>query len=198
MGDCCLNISGVGVTGEGDIVYEVNCVLNGSFPEYTFDIIIDDVIVETYYISYDNENSIWDLNNTIEYIASSEFSGNLTCPDGLQFTQAGGDQEPSITYTVYQIPCNLTPTPPTIEYPVECLQEACRNKNLLNKEKRSLAEDIAGISKKEIFGFKCGDAWENIFMRNLIIHALSCMPTGVLSVEKEKCLTGKLTDKCNC
>jgi hypothetical protein len=199
MGDCCLNISGVGVTGEGDIVYEVNCVLNGSFPEYTFDV-TDGDLFNVFYISYDDENSIWHLNNDIEYLASSEFGGNLTCPDGLQFNYnvEGRFDSTYYTYTVYQIPCDLTPTPPPITYPVECLQEACRNKNLFNKEKRSLAEDIAGISKKEIFGFKCGDAWENIFMRNLIIHALSCMPTGVLSVEKEKCLIGKLTDKCNC
>ena len=198
MGDCCLNISGVGVTVGGDVIYEVNCVLNGSFPEYTFDV-IDGDLFNVFYISYDDENSIWHLNNDIEYLASSEFGGNLTCPDGLQFTyNAIGDGGVIYyTYTVYQIPCDLTPIPPSITYPVECLQEACRNKNLLNKQKRALAEDIAGVSKKEIFGFKCGDAWENIFMRNMIIHALSCMPTGVLSVEKENCLIGKLTDKCN-
>lgn len=199
MGNCCLNISGVGVINGNQIVYEVNCVLNGEFPNYTFDIVVNDVIVETFYISYDDEDSMWYLNNTIESLASSEFSGNLTCPDGLQFhySAVGDDGVVYYTYTVYQIPCDLTPTPPSITYPLECVEEACRNKNLLNKQKRALAEDIAGVSKKEIFGFKCGDAWENIFMRNLIIHTLSCMPTGVLSVEKEKCLIGKLTDKCN-
>jgi hypothetical protein len=191
--NCCLNIHGIGLTEVGDVIYEVNTTLNGSYPNYTF---YDGM--DTLYISYDEEVSLWYLNGEIETLASAEFSGNQYCPDGLQFSFNIGDEGPNYTYTVYQIPCVLTPTPPIIEYPVECLQEACRNKNLFNKHKRMLAEDIAAISKKEIFGFKCGDAWENIFMRNMIIHALSCMPTGVLSVEKEKCLIGKLTDKCNC
>ena len=194
MGDCCLNIHGIGLTGLGDVVYEVNTTLNGEYPYYTF---YDGV--NTIDIVYDEEELLWDLISGEETLATSEFSGNQSCPDGLQFSYSViGRDGADYTYTVYQIPCDLTPVPPIIEYPIECLQEACRNKNLLNKQKRALAEDIAGISKKEIFGFKCGDAWENIFMRNLIIHALSCMPTGVLSVEKEKCLIGKLTDKCNC
>jgi hypothetical protein len=193
MGDCCLNIYGVGVVEE-EIVYEVNSVLLGEYPNYSFD------IGEGYllYVVYNETTSMWDLIDDGDVLASSEFFGDEACPDGLQFVFNSGDRSPDYTYTVYKVPCDLTPTPPTIEYPVECLQEACRNKNLFNKHKRMLAEDIAGISKKEIFGFKCGDAWENIFMRNMIIHALSCMPTGVLSVEKENCLIGKLTDKCNC
>jgi hypothetical protein len=192
MDNCCINIYGIGVIDK-EIVYEINSTLNGAYPNYTFydgEVTID--------VVYDEEELLWYLISEEKILATSEFSGNKDCPDGLQFTFNGGDRSPDFTFTTYQFPCDLTPTPPIIEYAPECLQEACRNKNLFNKHKRMLAEDIAGISKKEIFGFKCGDAWENIFMRNMIIHALSCMPTGVLSVEKEKCLIGKLTDKCNC
>lgn len=76
--------------------------------------------------------------------------------------------------------------------------EICRNKNLLSKSAMALSKDIASISKREVFGFKCKDAWENIFMRSLIIDALNCAPYGTYSEDEERCLIGKLTDKCNC
>jgi hypothetical protein len=76
--------------------------------------------------------------------------------------------------------------------------EPCRNKNLLSKSAMELSKDIASLSKRQVFGFKCDDAWENIFMRSLIIDALSCSPYGTYSEEVEQCLIGKLTDKCNC
>lgn len=193
MDNCCLNISGIAFF-EKQLAFETNSVLLGEYPSFFFDVGGQYFL----YVVYNETTSMWDLVDDGDVLASSEFSGDVNCPDGLQFAFNFGDQSPQYTFIVYKVPCDLIPTPPTIEYPVECLQEACRNKNLFNKHKRMLAEDIAGISKKEIFGFKCGDAWENIFMRNMIIHALSCMPTGVLSIEKENCLIGKLTDKCNC
>jgi hypothetical protein len=192
MGNCCLNISVIGFIERG-IVYEANCPITGEYPSFSFQLEESEIS-----LIFNEELSIWQMIDGDILLSQSTYEGDNECPSGLQFTFSGGDKSPDFTFTVYQFPCDLTPTPPIIEYAPECLQEACRNKNLLNKQKRALAEDIAGISKKEIFGFKCGDAWENIFMRNLIIHALSCMPTGVLSVEKEKCLIGKLTDKCNC
>jgi len=193
MDNCCLYVYGIGVLNK-DVVFESNSVLNGEYNDFYFE-----TQYGALYISYDEQELLWSLKDGEAILASSEFSGDMNCFSGLQFSfNDGGDQHPTYTFTVYKVPCDFTPTLPTIEYPIECLQEACRNKNLFNKHKRMLAEDIAGISKKEIFGFKCGDAWENIFMRNMIIHALSCMPTGVLSIEKEKCLIGKLTDKCNC
>lgn len=192
MDNCCLNIYGVGLI-EKDIVFECNSVVQGEYPDFSFD--SGD---GTLNISYDSGDSLWYLSAGAEILATSSYDTETSCPDGLQFAFSGGDMSPNYTFTVYQVPCDLNPVPPTIEYPLECVEEPCRNKNLLNKHRALLAEDIAGISKKEVFGFKCGDAWENIFMRNMIIHALSCMPTGVLSVEKENCLIGKLTDKCNC
>ena len=191
MDNCCLNISGLGLF-EGQIVYELNSAIYGEYPDFYFD--SPDGIL---HISYDEEIQQWYLYDQDLELAQATYDGDPYCFDGLIF-EAQIDKAVVYTFTVYRIPCDFTPTPPTIEYPEECLQEACRNKNLFNKHKRMLAEDIASISKKEIFGFKCGDAWENIFMRNMIIHALSCMPTGVLSIEKENCLIGKLTDKCNC
>jgi len=191
MDNCCLNVHGVGILDK-EVVYEIDAILNGSYPNYYFDYGGGNMDVQ-----YDDELLVWNLVLDAETLDSSEFS-DTPCPSGLQFNFVDGDQSPDFTFIIYEVPCDVTPTPPSITYPTECLQEACRNKNLFNKHKRMLAEDIAGISKKEIFGFKCGDAWENIFMRNMIIHALSCMPTGVLSVEKENCLIGKLTDKCNC
>jgi hypothetical protein len=189
MGNCCLNISVIGFIERG-IVYEANCPITGEYPSFSFQLEEDEIS-----LVFNEEISTWQMFIGDTFIGQSTFDGDNECPSGLNILVEG---DITYSYTVYSFPCDLTPAPPVVEYAPECLQEACRNKNLFNKHKRMLAEDIAGISKKEIFGFKCGDAWENIFMRNMIIHALSCMPTGVLSVEKENCLIGKLTDKCNC
>lgn len=194
MDNCCLNLYGVS-SWKGGVIYEVNAPLEGSYPNF-----YSNIGETTLNIVYNEETSLWYFYDGDGELASTTYSGTESCPDGLNFTFSFemGEIVTTYTFTVYQFPCDLTPVPPTIDYPLECVQEPCRNKNLFRKQKGELSKDIAGVSKKEIFGFKCGDAWENIFMRNLIIHALSCMPTGVLSVEKEKCLIGKLTDKCNC
>jgi hypothetical protein len=189
MDNCCLNMYVSGTIGSEAPVFEWTSPITGAYPSFSFEVEVD-----TLSLVFNEETSEWQIFAGDVFVGSSTYEGNNECPSGLNIVNEG---DITYSYTVYSVPCGEPYDIPTIEYPLECLQEACRNKNLLNKQKRALAEDIAGVSKKEIFGFKCGDAWENIFMRNLIIHTLSCMPTGVLSVEKEKCLIGKLTDKCN-
>jgi len=191
MDNCCLNMYVSGTVGR-EQVFEWTSTITGSYPEFQFD--VDGTALSLF---FNEETSYWQiLGEGFVVCETPVLPQNNECPNGLQVPSEDGDV--LYTFNVYSVPCGEPYDVPTIEYPLECLQEACRNKNLFNKHKRMLAEDIAGISKKEIFGFKCGDAWENIFMRNMIIHALSCMPTGVLSIEKENCLIGKLTDKCNC
>lgn len=191
MDNCCLNMY-VSGTMEKDQVFEWTSTMTGSYPEFQFDVDGDALS-----LFFNEDTSYWQVLEEGFVICETPFlPQNNECPNGLQVPLVGGDV--LYTFNVYSIPCDSNPNAPTIEYPLECLEEPCRNKNLFRKQRGELAKDIAGISKKEIFGFKCGDAWENIFMRNMIIHALSCMPTGVLSIEKENCLIGKLTDKCNC
>lgn len=74
----------------------------------------------------------------------------------------------------------------------------CQNNQTLKRSSAVLSKEIASISKREVFGFNCDDAWNTIFMKNSIIHALSCLPYGFYSEADEQCLIGKLNDKCNC
>lgn len=102
------------------------------------------------------------------------------------------------TFIIYRIPCEVSNNDiPADVDPLYC-DVPCKNGNFLKKQKAILGKNIADISKREVFGLKCEDNWEHIFMKSLIIDGLSCLPYGVYSEDEEACLIGKLTDKCNC
>lgn len=73
-----------------------------------------------------------------------------------------------------------------------------RNRNLLKKKKAIFVDEISSIRNKEIFGFKCGTTWDNLFRKHLIFDVLSCLPYGVICEEEEQCLINNLNENCNC
>jgi len=73
-----------------------------------------------------------------------------------------------------------------------------RNRNLLKKKKAIFVDEISSIRNKEIFGFKCGTSWDDLFRKHLIFDVLSCLPYGVICEEEEQCLINNLNENCNC
>ena len=73
-----------------------------------------------------------------------------------------------------------------------------RNRNLLKKKKAIFVDEISSIRNKEIFGFKCGTTWDDLFRKHLIFDVLSCLPYGVICEEEEQCLINNLNENCNC
>jgi hypothetical protein len=198
MGNCCLNI----LITFGDQQYNYSFVReyfsDGSFHRYyaTLDEPNDE---EGLYLYYNEGISAWQM--------LSEFDGSLLFTSGetvpLDCPASNSDQwipedRVVLDFIIYEIDCEIVtpPSPPVFEDGEPVIY--CRNKNLFKKQKAKLSKDIAAISKREVFGFDCGGEWENLFMRSLIIDALSCPPYGVISDDTERCLIGKLNEKCNC
>lgn len=73
-----------------------------------------------------------------------------------------------------------------------------RNRNLLKKKKAIFVDEISSIRNKEIFGFKCGTSWDDLFRKHLIFDVLNCLPYGVICDEEEQCLINNLNENCNC
>jgi hypothetical protein len=192
MDKCCLNIDIY--KGEDGITLALtaNYDEEGVFISYTF----FHLYVEAYRFVYDEITSTWFFYLGIDLIASYE-GLDENCPQSYSedWTYEGRIQ---FSFILYAVECNHdnNDIPADVE-PINC-DIPCTNGNLLKKQKASLAADIADISKREVFGLKCNDNWENIFMRSLIIDALSCLPYGIYSKDEEQCLIGNLTDNCNC
>lgn len=72
------------------------------------------------------------------------------------------------------------------------------NRNLLKKKKAIFVDEISDIRNKEIFGFKCGTSWDDLFRKHLIFDVLNCLPYGVICDEEEQCLINNLNENCNC
>lgn len=201
---CCANIAFYG----GDEVVQISMSLEdiGTIPTYLFSWDSSD-----FFIIYNLINQSWELwlDGEPQIMLGFSIPNSLSdlCPESIFgdwfITATGYAQiakiENSDAFTIYR--CDEEVYIPEYGNVDEENCEAyapCRNKNLLSKSSMALSKDIASLSKREVFGFKCDDAWENIFMRSLIIDALSCLPYGTYSEEEEQCLIGKLTDKCNC
>lgn len=138
-----------------------------------------------------------DMSNPADVYFTSTISSD--CPESISADSWTNIKIfPYLNFIIYRIECEIEndDVPADIE-PIDC-NVPCVNSNLLKKQKSALSKDIADISKREVFGLKCSDNWENIFMRSLIIDALSCIPYGVYSKDTEACLISKLIDKCNC
>jgi len=189
MDKCCLNI--IIRLELGDITLPVisNYDINGVFINYTF------IYIDLYTISYNELTSAWEMYDGLTLIAFYNTS-NSYCPEAPE-----DDWDIVLgrfKFILYAKECNPNNNDiPADVDPINC-DVPCTNGNLLKKQKASLSNDIADISKREVFGLKCNDNWENIFMRSLIIDALSCLPYGFYSKDEEQCLIGNLTDKCNC
>lgn len=136
----------------------------------------------TFYLFYDG--SAWVMSESVdgegEVLVSLEL--NSDCPFGA--------------YTTYR----------TVTYfsvrGADCF-DCCdyvqpRNRNLLKKKKAIFVDEISSIRNKEIFGFKCGTTWDNLFRKHLIFDVLSCLPYGVICDEEEQCLINNLNENCNC
>jgi hypothetical protein len=207
MGDCCLNILIFidGVEYNLSTFRQVN--LSSEFVRYTFrnpyDIENNSVVA---YLEFDDVLNTWviidpALGGTTLFVAGENVP--VDCPvsssEDWSFEPEEGEE---FSFVIYEVSCvrgigdNDVPNLyPEEEEPYEVY---CENLNLIKKQKMKLSKDIAAISKREVFGLDCGGEWENLFMRSLIIDALSCPPYGVISKDTERCLIGKLNEKCNC
>ena len=200
MGDCCINI----LITFGEEQYNYSFVReflpDGTFFRYyaTLDDPNDD---DGLYLYYNENISAWEIINQLdgELLFTSGENVPLDCP-----VSSSEDWTPegriAFSFIIYEIECAIgeddEPTPYP-EVPEEYVAD-CTNSTLLKKQKAKLSKDIAAISKREVFGFDCGGEWENMFMRSLIIDALSCPPYVAISKDTERCLIGKLNEKCNC
>lgn len=79
-----------------------------------------------------------------------------------------------------------------------CDYDTPQNRNLLKKKKAIFVEEISSIRSKEIFGFKCGPEWDDLFRKHLIFDVLWCLPYGKICDEEQQCLINNLNDNCNC
>lgn len=139
----------------------------------------------TYYLLFDNTR--WILTNSLylegdpSYPVYTDYKTTSDCPYGFYF-----------------------PNKPFERFWVrgECF-DCCdyiqpRNRNLLKKKKAIFVDEISSIRNKEIFGFKCGTSWDDLFRKHLIFDVLSCLPYGVICEEEEQCLINNLNENCNC
>jgi len=201
MGNCCLNIL-IKVDGEEfNYSFVKEFLSDGTFFRYytTLDAPNDD---EGLYLYYNESLGAWEINS--EFDGSVLFTSGenvpLDCPASSSEDWIPEDRV-AFDFVIYEIECSLVepePDPEPDPEPIPVLPLFCENLNLIKKQKMKLSKDIAAISKREIFGLDCGGEWENLFMRSLIIDALSCPPYGVISKDTERCLIGKLNEKCNC
>jgi len=193
---CCINIQFT--TREGDTI-NLACtkVFPLTFPaSYAIDFDSIDPGVTLLLSIVDGVWQMADMSNpSIVYFVSNI---SFDCPESIYSESWVNVSRLIADFIIYRIECDINNNdiPADVE-PINC-DIPCTNGNLLKKQKASLANDIADISKREVFGLKCNDNWENIFMRSLIIDALSCLPYGIYSKDEEQCLIGNLTDNCNC
>lgn len=211
---CCAIISFIGSPN----VVQFNLSLSiqtwvdyGSVPTYTFEVDSTNIA-----IVYNGANASWEMYDVTATPIMIAFSlpGVLTdtCPssdinswfvtsDGYEFISKVDMSDPDQlceSFAIIQYDCPEVILPGDHDA-IDCEPfQPCYNKQTLKRSSASLSKDIASISKREVFGFNCEDAWNNIFMRNSIIHALSCLPYGYYSEADEQCLISKLNDKCDC
>lgn len=163
--------------------YGIELIINGK-RYYYFTLNIDGVDV-TYYLLFDNTR--WLLTNSLyldgnpSYPVYTAYTTISDCPYGYYF-----------------------PNKPFERFWVrgECF-DCCdyiqpRNRNLLKKKKAIFVDEISSIRNKEIFGFKCGTSWDDLFRKHLIFDVLNCLPYGVICDEEEQCLINNLSENCNC
>jgi hypothetical protein len=79
-----------------------------------------------------------------------------------------------------------------------CDYDTPQNRNLLKKKKAIFVDEISSIRSKEIFGFKCGPEWDDLFKKHLIFDVLWCLPYGKICDEEQQCLINNLNENCNC
>lgn len=77
--------------------------------------------------------------------------------------------------------------------------EGVSHKKML-RLKNTFAKNVASMHQEEIFGFtNCeGVSWECLIKDFLILTTLGCHTGEVLSQMDINCLSGKVTNDCNC
>jgi hypothetical protein len=153
-----------------------NILVYNGINYYTFNIV--DV---TYYIFYLDGQWVVKTGLSISAITFANLASTNECPFGSYNSEA---------FDVFRV------------MGAECF-DCCdyvqpRNRNLLKKKKAIFVDEISSIRNKEIFGFKCGTSWDDLFRKHLIFDVLSCLPYGVICEEEEQCLINNLNENCNC
>ena len=138
----------------------------------------------TFYLYFNGDE--WSLTNGIEgeIIQYAKLESNSECPFGI--------------YDLFK--------PKGIDFlyirGAECFDccdyDTPKNRNLLKKKKAIFVDEISAIRSKEIFGFKCGPEWDDLFRKHLIFDVLWCLPYGKICDEEQQCLINNLNENCNC
>lgn len=131
-------------------------------------------------------------------IATSTFQGS--CPDSIN---EGFVWNSLLTGYITTETCSGLPAFDFVFVKgVECFDccdyDTPQNRNLLKKKKAIFVEEISSIRSKEIFGFKCGPEWDDLFKKHLIFDVLWCLPYGKICDEEQQCLINNLNENCNC
>jgi hypothetical protein len=123
------------------------------------------------------------INNCNIVISTTTSSGD--CPYGVYTPYTEG--ETTLNFLIRGIECFDC-----------CDYDIPHNRNLLKKKKAIFVDEISSIRNKELFGFKCGPDWEELYKKHLIFDVLWCLPYGVICEDQEQCLIDKLNENCNC
>jgi hypothetical protein len=163
--------------------FGIELIVNGQ-RYYSFDL-IQSGVTNTYYLLFDTTR--WILTNN-QYLL-----GNPSYPVYTAYTTTS-----ECPYGFYY------PNKPFERVWVrgECF-DCCdyytpRFSNFIKKKKYDLIADVSDIKSREIFGFRCGPEWSDLFRKHLILDVLHCLPYGVLCDDEEQCLINNVNGNCNC
>lgn len=137
----------------------------------------------TFYLYYTGTS--WVMSDSVdgEGAIYAELISNNSCPFGPYLLPRG----PVTSFSVIGSECFDC-----------CDYYTPHNRNLLKKKKAIFVNEISSIRNKELFGFKCGPDWEELYKKHLIFDVLWCLPYGVICEDQEQCLIDKLNENCNC
>ena len=143
------------------------------------------------------EFPITTLDITNYSITQAILSEDTPCPFGT-FTIEEGSIFESFVVSGCDNPANIIVSVKGAECFDCCDYDTPKNRNLLKKKKAIFVDEISSIRNKEIFGFKCGPEWDDLFRKHLIFDVLWCLPYGKICDEEQQCLINNLNENCNC
>ncbi len=135
----------------------------------------------TFYLFYSGAK--WIMSDSLDGSIYAELLTGNSCPFGPYILPRG----PVTSFSVIGAECFDC-----------CDYYTPHNRNLLKKKKAIFVNEISSIRNKELFGFKCGPDWEELYKKHLIFDVLWCLPYGVICEDQEQCLIDKLNENCNC
>ena len=182
--------------GEEPVTVEVD-VATISDGKNAYYILIDGYELEDFLLYWQPLENKWIFYYSIEGVYQATLSEDTPCPFGTYTIERGSIFE-SFEVSQCSVPTNILVTVKGVDCFDCCDYYRPGNRNLLKKKKAIFVDEISSIRNKEIFGFKCGTSWDDLFRKHLIFDVLNCLPYGVICDEEEQCLINNLNENCNC